>query len=80
MGICSPLDIVSVGMILWIRTLEMLCSSTGDVGEWCLRHARVILYLVNKHWTEGRGLLTPSLGWPLPASVVVMHTLSNEKR
>ena len=52
MGICSPLDIVSVGMILWIRTLEMLCSSTGDVGEWCLRHAchaRVILYLVNSN-------------------------------
>ena len=43
-GICSPFDIVDVGIVLRIRVLDMLSSSTGDVGEWCLRlarHARV---------------------------------------
>ena len=38
-GICRPFDIVDVGMILQVRTLETLCWC-GDVAEGCLRHAR----------------------------------------
>ena len=35
----------------------------------------IIICLVNKQQTEGRGLLTPSLGWSLMASAIVMPTL-----
>ena len=34
----------------------------------------IIICLVNKQQTEGRGLLTPSLGWSLLASAAVIHT------
>ena len=43
----------------------------------CLRHTRHAQCLIpgeQRQWTEGRGLLTPSLGWLFLASAIVMHT------
>lgn len=38
--ICGPLDILDVGIVLWLRILRLLGSKKGDVGEWYLKHAR----------------------------------------